>query len=363
MALLRLLVFVLGLALVGYTLLSAVKTFVVPRPHSDWITASVFVTLRRVFDLCIYRMHSYESRDRLMALYAPIGLLLLVPVWLTLVMLGYMAMYWATGITSLNQDFAISGSSLLTLGFAKGETLFDTLLSFSEAIIGLILVALLIAYLPTMYSAFSKREVAVNQLSVRAGTPPSAAELIARAHRIGALPSLRDLWVQWESWFAELEESHTSLAALVFFRSPDPHHSWITAAGAVLDSAALLLSVVDVPNQPQAALCIRAGYLALRRVAHYFVIPYNPDPHFPKEPISVTRQEFEAICDQLASGGVPLKPNRERAWQEFGGWRVNDDQALLALCSLTMAPPAPWSSDRAKQRRRPSIRRLARRDM
>jgi hypothetical protein len=130
----------------------------------------------------------------------------------------------------------------------------------------------------------------------------------------------------------------------------------------VLDSAALVLSAVDVPNQPQAALCIRAGYLALRRIAGYFVIPFHPDPHFPDEPISISRQEFDAICEQLASGGVPLKPDRDRAWQEFGGWRVNYDRPLLALCTLTMAPAAPWSSDRAQSTRVPSIRRMARRN-
>jgi hypothetical protein len=201
-----------------------------------------------------------------------------------------------------------------------------------------------------MYTAFARREAAVTMLEVRAGAPPAAVEAILRYHRIQGFDRLNDLWVTWELWFADLEESHTSLAALAFFRSPQPEHSWITAAGAVLDTAALVNAAVDIPHNPQADLCIRAGYLALRHVADYFGIRHNPAPRFPDEPISVTRPEFDDACDRLAAGGVPLKPDRERAWADFAGWRVNYDTVLLALAALTMAPEAPWSSDRSLRR-------------
>ncbi len=174
--------------------------------------------------------------------------------------------------------FSLSGSSLLTLGFTKSEGVISLVLEFSEAIFGLTMVALLIAYLPTMYAAFSKRESMVAMLDVRGGTPPTPLELLSRAHRIRGLDALTELWVAWEVWFVEVEESHTSLAALVFFRSPQPNISWITAAGAILDSAALLASTVDVPNNPQAQLMIRAGYLALRRIAESFRVDYDPEP-------------------------------------------------------------------------------------
>jgi hypothetical protein len=120
-------------------------------------------------------------------------------------------------------------------------------LSFTEAALGFGLLALLISYLPTIYSAFSRRETAVAGLAVRVGVPPSAPALLVRAHRIGYLEELYELWVAWRAWFAEVEEAHTSLAALVFFRSPEPDPSWVTAAGAVLDSAALANSALDIP--------------------------------------------------------------------------------------------------------------------
>ncbi len=347
MLLARILIFALGMACVIVTMQSAVVTFVLPRGAIHIITSTAFRLIRRLFDFFVHWAKTYEARDRIMALYAPVALLSLVPLWMLLVLLGYAAMFWATGLQDPARDFLVSGSSLFTLGFATGDNVLHTTLAFSEAAIGLMLVALLISYLPTMYSAFSARELAVNQLSVRAGTPPSATELLLRANRIGALDELRDLWEQWETWFAGVEETHTSLAALIFFRSPQPYHSWVTAAGTVLDSAALLQSTLAVANQPQGALCIRAGYLCLRRIVELFDVTLDPAPHFPETPISITRAEFDAVYDELQSKGVPLKADREQAWLDFAGWRVNYDRNLLVLCTLTMAPPAQWSTDRA----------------
>jgi hypothetical protein len=113
-----------------------------------------------------------------------------------------------------------------------------------------------------------------------------------------------------------------------------------------LDAASLTLSVVDVPYDPQAALCIRAGFIALRRISDYFDVEYDPDPK-PADPIRISRVEFDAACAELASSGVPLQKDREAAWRDFRGWRVNYDTVLLALAGMTMAPYAPWSSDRA----------------
>jgi len=178
-------------------------------------------------------------------------LLSLPPVWLALVLVGYMGMYWALGVSSWYTAFRNSGSALLTLGFAAADGVLPTLLMFSEATLGLILAALLIAYLPTMYAAFSRRETLVTLLEVRAGSPPSALTMLQRCHTIHGLEHLTDMWEAWEVWFAELEESHTSLPAMAHFRSPQPERSWVTAAGAVLDAAALTQSVLAIPADPK----------------------------------------------------------------------------------------------------------------
>ena len=114
-----------------------------------------------------------------------------------------------------------------------------------------------------------------------------------------------------------------------------------------LDTAALTLSAVDIPFEASTALCIRSGFLAYRRIADYFDIPHLHDPHYPQDPISIKRAEFDAVLDRLAGAGVPIKADREQAWLDFAGWRVNYDRTLLILCTLVMAPTAVWSSDRA----------------
>jgi hypothetical protein len=353
----RIVAFAAGSTLVIGTFLSAVRTFVLPRSSPTMLTRVIFLTVRDLFSIIEKRAITYQQRDRILALYAPLSLLAMPPVWLICVLVGFMGMFWAGGDRSWYDALRISGSSLLTLGFVPLDRPADVLLGYSEATLGLILVALLIAYLPSMYGAFQKRETAVTLLEVRAGAPPSAIELFQRFHRLGRLEKLGELWISWEIWFAELEESHTSLPALAFFRSPKPSQSWITAAGTVLDAAALAASTLDIPRDVQADLCIRAGYLALRRICDFFALPYSPQPA-PGDPISVRRAEFDAACEQLAGVGVPLKPDREQAWRDFAGWRVNYDTPLLLLASTITAPPALWSSDRAPKRRRPPTFRL-----
>jgi len=343
------LAFVLGLVTVILTLSSALSTFVLPRAARSQLNRIVFGLLRRIINFILHFAKSYRRRDIIMAYYAPIGIMLLLPTWYILILFGYAAIYWALGVGNPFEVFRLSGSSLITLGFAASEALFVTVLVFSEAMIGLILVAMLIAYLPTMYSAFSRREQVVNMLEVRAGSPPSALEMLLRFNRIHGLDKLSDYWKTWEAWFADIEESHTTLPALVFFRSPRPENSWVTAGGTVLDAAAITLSAIDIPYEASAALCIRAGYLALRRIANYFDIPNPQDPRYPSNSICVDREEFDSVLDQLSSAGLPIKADREQVWRDFAGWRVNYDRALILLCGLVMAPQATWSSDRSPQ--------------
>jgi hypothetical protein len=244
------------------------------------------------------------------------------------------------------EAFIQSGSSMLTLGFEPPIGFWAATLGFVEAAIGLGLLALLIAYLPTIYGAFSRREVLVAHMSARAGSPPSAVDLLRRAYLIGRIDDLDDVWVEWQLWFAELQETHTSLPFLNFFRSPEPDRSWITAAGSVLDAAAMVNSTIDVPNQPMGSLCIRSGFMALRSIARYFNMPHPEDPA-PDDPISVTRAEWEDACNVLESAGVPLVADRDQAWRDFAGWRVNYDVPLVTLAGLLVAPYAAWSSDRS----------------
>jgi hypothetical protein len=361
MAVLQVLAAVAGVALVGGTLLSAIKTVVLPRAEVSTLTRFLFLSLRRLFDAVAAPSRSFRFRDRIMAYYAPVGLVLLPGLWVLLLVMAFTGILWGTGVHPLSTAFASSGSSLFTLGFVHPVGSARVAVAFVEALLGLGIVSLMISYLPTIYGAFSRREALVGMLEVRAGQPPSPVALITRYYRIGWLEQIDELYPRWEQWFVEVEESHTSQPALVFFRSPHPERNWLTAAGCVLDTAALMNSTVAHDEHRIADITIRTGFLTLRRIADYFGIAYDPDPR-PDDPISVTRAEYDEVCAELGAVGVPLRADLDQAWRDFAGWRVNYDRVLVQLARLVMAPPAKWSSDRdAGPRFRPALRRRTRR--
>lgn len=335
----QVLAFLLGAGAAIRVVFSAVRTFVVPRGDNDGLSRFFFRAMRKGFDLLARPSRPYEFRDRVMAYYGPISLVALPAFWLVVLAAAFATMFWAIGLP-LGEAFVVSGSSLLTLGFARPAVPGGDLLAFAEAAIGLALVALLVSYLPTIYGAFSRRELLVNLLEVRADSPPSPIVMITRMDRLSGLAVLHDLWISWEQWFAELEETHTSLPVLVFYRSQQNNHSWVNAAGAMMDAAALIRSAVAVESDVQADLMIRAGYLALRRIAAYFRIAFDPNPA-PTSATSIDRARFEEALTVLEDAGVPLVEDRDQAWLDFNGWRVNYDTVLRALERLTMAP-TPW---------------------
>ncbi len=346
-----------GASLVLWVLLSAIRPVILPRADPVLLSRWVFVLTRTMFDARTRMARTYERRDVIMASYAPIALMLLPAAWVGLVIAGFTGIFWALGVEPLVRAFELSGSSMLTLGFVGPEDVPTYLATFVQAALGLGLIALLIAYLPSIYGAFQRRELAVAKLAARAGDPPSAIEMIERHHQLARFDALDDLWQEWEEWFADIEETHTSQPALAFFRSITHERSWVTAAGVILDAAALRSSVLDLPRNPRAELCIRAGYLSLRRISAFFQIPFDADPS-PDDPISIERAEFDAACDRLHRAGVVLRADRDQCWRDFAGWRVTYDVPLRALAGLAMAPDALWSSDRALPYRRPSLGRI-----
>lgn len=355
---LHVLAVVVGAAIALGTVLSAVATFVVPRGVAARLTRIVFRVVRRGFDARVRMARTYEAGESVMAWYAPLTLLLLVATWLMLVMVGFTAIFRGLGVPTWALAFETAGSSLTTLGFVPVEGLHRQTAAFVDAGLGLLLLALLITYLPTIYASFQRREAIVTRAAMQAGTPPSGMQLLERFHLISGFEALEaQVWQPWTAGFVDIEESHTTIAALPFFRSPRPDRHWVTSAGAVLDAASLRASITTLPREPSAELCVRAGFLALRHIADFFAIPYDPDPQR-GDPISITREEWDAVYARLAAVGVPVRTDVDEAWVDFMGWRVNYDAALLSLAGLVMAPYAPWVSDRGSTRRhRPPILR------
>jgi hypothetical protein len=348
MMLVRVLAAVLGGSIVGAVVMSAVRTVVVPRGEPVLLTRLVFVGVRKLFAPMVHPRWSYERRDRVMARFAPTALMLLPLAWASGVVVGFTLIYWATVQRGIDEALLLSGSSLTTLGFERADdaTMHLTVI---EALLGLALVALLISFLPTIYGHFSRREATVAKLYSRAEDRDGVAHpatFLIRSHLVGGLGQLDEMWHDCEQWFVELGESHTSFASLVYFRSPSPERSWITASGVLLDAAALTLSTVDGERSPRASFMIRAGFLSLRDIARFFSIPFDDDPSA-DDPISITREEFDEVYERLKQAGVPVRADQDQAWRDFVGWRVNYDTVLIRLAALVMAPAQPWVSDRS----------------
>jgi hypothetical protein len=340
---LRVLTGLSGIVLVIVTLSAAIRSFVLPRNEVVRLNVWVFMGIRVFFRFAARHANSYERRDNIMAHYAPVALVALPVAWEALVSLGYTGMYWAVGEGTLLHCYQLSGSSLLTLGTIDEFSFIGGVLTYSEALLGLLLLTLLLSYLPTIYQAFARRETTVALLELRAGTPPTAACLLGWLNHDGSVQNDDQQWAAWEQWFVEIEESHTSLPILSFFRSPQPGRSWVTAGGLILDAAALLFAVVDAPQPKQAQLTFKAGCLALNRVYRFFDNRAGAEPASLLSPADELtpedgRAEFDQSCQLLADSSLKLCHDRELAWQQYQELRRRYLPALDFLSKLTMAP-------------------------
>ena len=345
---LQVVVFAAGVAIVVGTALSALRATVLPRNAQSRLSRSITRFIRWLFRLRASKLSTYEARDAAMAMLGPTALFSLLATWLVLVMWGFTFMFFAITGRGFKNSIELSGSSVFTLGTSTGPGVWTKLLTYTEAAVGLLVVTLLITYLPSIYAAFTRREAGVSLLRVRLGSPARAATMLIRYHQIEE-PHFRlnQVWQDWERWFGDVDESHSTFPILVFFRSPQPDRSWITSAGALLDAASFWLSSVgDHPLDADAQLCIRAGYIALRHIADNFRISFDSDP-MPDDPISVAREEWEKEFQRMADAGMPMNVDREAAWNAWRGWRINYDRVLLELARLVEAPLAPWISDRS----------------
>jgi len=331
---------------------SVIGTVVVARRIRSRLIRAVAVSLNAVFHFVADSFANYEARDRLLAAQAPIQLMVQIVVWLAVFELGFALMLWPTMNTAgLVGAFALAGSSLCTLGYLAPHSGGSTGLADIAALVGLGTMALQIGYLPTLYAAFNRREALVTMLDSRAGVPSWGPELLARTHYglgsgVSAMGQLPELFEDWERWSADVSESHATYLPLTNFRSPRPLSSWLTALLAVLDAAALYLSLVpDAAGAVSARLCLRGGFSCLATIARARGFPI-PDEADPNDGIALTYAEFVDAVGRLASVGFPLERPNEEAWLDFVGWRINYEAAAYAIARAIDAPPALWSGPR-----------------
>lgn len=331
---------------------SVIGTLIVPRPVTSMLTRWVDRAIDRGFRLATRYCTTYQHRDRVLAGQAAAILLGQLVAWLGIAFIGYALLLWPfeRGLTTA---FTSAGSAMFTLGFDVPPGGGPAAIVFLGAVTGLVIIALQIAYLPTLYSSFNRRETEVALLNARAGVPSWGPELLARTHYalgsgVSTLDTMPDLYARWERWAADVAESHTTYLPLVRFRSPGALSSWLTGLLAILDSASLFLALSPeaAPEVP-ARLCLRSGFQCLGRIARAtgIDVPDEPDPD---AGISLTYDDFLQAVERMRKVGFPIEREPEKAWPDFVGWRVNYEQAAYALAGVIDAPPALWSGPRRR---------------
>lgn len=342
--------FLVGAALVVLTWGSVVSTVVVPRRSRSRVSLVVDRCVDTAYRLATRRVRDYARRDALLASQAATTILAQLGVWLGLLYLGFALMLLPFDGGGAGHALAQAGSSLFTLGYAGPDSAPLTAVDYAAAASGMVVVALQIGYLPTLYSAFNRREVEVALLASRAGSPPWGPEILART-RFGFPEGqqgvdMSDFYVGWERWAADLSESHTNYAVLTRFRSPQELTSWLVGLVAVMDSAALwlALSPSTVPTI-QARLCLRMGFTALRSVAETVGLDVDHDPD-PDAALQLAYADYLEGVSRISSTTFAMDRTPEQAWPDFRGWRVNYEAVAYALADRLDAVPGPWTGPR-----------------
>jgi hypothetical protein len=239
---------------------------------------------------------------------------------------------------------------MFTLGYAGPASPPLTAIDYLAAATGMVVVALQIGYLPTLYGAFNRRETEVTLLVARAGAPPWGPEILART-RFGipegqAGVDMAAFYAGWERWAADVSESHTNYPVLTRFRSPHELSSWLVGLLAVLDSAALWLALSPSTCPTiHARLCLRMGFTALRSIARSVGYDVHEDPD-PDQPLVLTFEDYLAGVARITSTTFPVERTPEEAWPDFRGWRVNYEHVAYALADRLDAVPGPWTGPR-----------------
>jgi len=348
----RVIAAVVGGLLVIVAARSVIGTIIVPRPTGSWLIRSVDKAVDATYQMATKPIkENYRTRDRILASEAAVILLVQLIAWLGLFFIGFALLLWPFVHGGITSAFTIVGPAVWFIGSSTTSGIGQRAIEDCAGLTGLVVVTLQIAYLPTLYSAFNRRETDIALLNARAGVPSWGPELLARTHyALGSgsstIDTLPDLFAQWERFAADVAESHTTYLPLVRFRSPRPLSSWLIALLAVLDAAALFLALSPkiAPEVP-ARLCLRSGFICLTDIARAMglKVPETPDPD---EGISLPYEEFLDAVARMEKVNFPIERPAEQAWPEFVGWRVNYEQAAYAIAYAIGAVPALWSGPR-----------------
>lgn len=340
--------FFAGVAIFVIVVWDAFEAVILPRrvTRRFRLTRLFYRMTWRVWKFLANLFSTRKTREAWLGFYGPLSLPLLMAVWAVGLVLGFGLMQYGAG-SAVNlsgtqpgfwADVYLSGTTFFTLGL--GDVLPRSSLAralvVAEAGFGFGFLAAIISYLPVTYTSFSKREVNISLLDSRAGTPPTAGELLRRHSYEGGQESLRDLLKDWELWCAELMESHLSYPVLAFFRSQHDNQSWIASLTAILDTCALVQVGIEGRCERQANLTFAIARHAVADLSQVFGTAPGPLPYD-----RLTAADLRRIRETLAQHGLRLRDGEE-ADRQLSALRRMYEPYVHSLASYLQLTLPAW---------------------
>ena len=338
-----------GFALIAFVLRDAFETMILPRRLNGRFrfTRSYYRTFWPLWSALSRRGFSGRRRESALSLFGPLSMLGLFVVWAVGLIAGFALVFFGLGsplqttehLRGLGMDFYLSGTMFLTLGLGNAVPSGNLarLLAVAEGGLGFGFVAVIISYLPVLYSSFSHREISISMLDARAGSPPSASELLRR--HAGNLDQLEAYLAEWERWSAELLESHISYPVLGYFRSQHVNQSWLAALTTLLDACALLTAATADGCSRQAQLTFAMARHAVVDLAQVFI------RKLPRSiPERLAADDMTALSRSLVAAGLPLTldpPQIER----LHSLRQLYEPHVYAIADYLVLQPPRWIGD------------------
>jgi hypothetical protein len=339
---------IIGVLVVVVVLWEVFETIILPRRVTRRVrmTRTLYLLTWWPWSGLARRLRSNRRREKLLSFYGPLSLMFLLMVWAIGLLIGFAIIHWAVGTTFESSaglsgfwaDLYYSGTTFFTLGLGDLAPTASAgrLVTVAQASVGIGFFAMIISYLPVLYQAFSRREVNISMLDARAGTPPTAGELLRRHHEADEMESLTQLLKDWEKWSADLLESHLSYPVLCYFRSQHDNQSWLSALSTILDTCALVMVGVDGIPKWQAQLTFKMTRHAIVDLTQVF----NTSP-LTSDGQRLTESDFANLRDVLAQAGVVLNggPGHEQTLAEL---REMYEPYLKVLSEYLLMPLPGW---------------------
>lgn len=349
-----------GVILLLFVFVDLFQTVILPRP-----AVRKFGLVRRLLRLMWYawrwiggRMESQSLREGWLATFGPIAVLTMFAVWAVVLMLGYALVIDGVRqemhppLNNFGTSLYFSATTIVPLSYGDyvPEGIPARIITVAESVSGVLIAALVITLLFSLYESFQRREELVVQLDAFAGAPPSGTQILETAAERGMHEQLVRTFEEWRGWSAAVLESHLAYPTLFWFRSSHDNEAWLNSFGAVMDASVLVISTVDDDSEGPARLLYTVGTHLVEDLSFFF------NYHRGESPI-VEREEFEQARGRLRAAGYKCHGEVD-AWKKFSHLRSNYAEQLNQLARLLSIVPAQWIGDRSylPHRNRPGRR-------